>query len=101
MPHLMKMKPTISCYPQEVADSPSACQKYLTDLGSRFLTNNFVYWKHSLGCTHVSNLFIPEVYWELAIVGLNNEAVQRDGFTGQEQKHDIEKYVKNVQDIPG
>ena len=66
--------------------SPS-CQKVLKDWDNLFLKDNFLYQKHSLSDTCINQLFLPEVYCDIALVGLHDEA----GHQGRDQTMSLVK----------
>ena len=90
---------------RHIALEPKPCQKVLKDWDNLFLKDDILYRKHSLNGIDVNQLVLPEVYRDIALQGLHDEASHqgRDctmslvktrlywpGMDG-----DIEKFVKN------
>ena len=90
---------------RQIALQPPACQKVLKDWDNLFLKDNILYRKHSLSGTDIIQLLLPEVYRDIALAGLHDEArhqgrdrtmsLVKSRFYWPGMDGDIEKYVKN------
>ena len=90
---------------RQIALEPPACQKVLKDWDNLFLKDNILYRKHSLSGTDIIQLLLPEVYRDIALAGLHDEAghqgrdrtmsLVKSRFYWPGMDGDIEKYVKN------
>ena len=89
----------------QIALEPPACQKVLKDWDNLFIKDNIFYCKHSLSGTDIIQLFLPEVYLDIALAGLHDEAghqerdptlsLMKSRFDWPGMDGDIEKYVRN------
>ena len=59
---------------RQIALEPKPCQKVLKDWNNLFLKDDFLYRKHSLNGIDVNQLVLPEVYRDIALQGLHDEA---------------------------
>ena len=90
---------------RQIALEPPACQKVFKDWDNLFLKDNILYRKHSLSGTDIIQLLLPEVYRDIALAGLHDEAghqgrdrtmsLVKSRFYWPGMDGDIEKYVKN------
>lgn len=90
---------------RQIALEPSACQKYLKDWDNLFFKENILYRRHAIGGSDINQLVLPEVYRDIALVGLHDEAghqgrdrtmsLVKSRFYWPGMDGDIEKYVKN------
>ena len=90
---------------RQIALEPKPCQKVLKDWDNLFLKDDILYRKHSLNGTDVNQLVLPEVYRDIALQGLHDEAghqgrdrtmsLVKSRFYWPGMDGDIEKFVKN------
>ena len=90
---------------RQIALEPKPCQKVLKDWDNLFLKDDILYRKHSLNGTNVNQLVLPEVYRDIALQGLHDEAglpardhtmsLVKSRFYWPGMDGDIEKFVKN------
>ena len=90
---------------RHIALEPKPCQKILKDWDNLFLRNNGLYRKHSLGGTDIQQLVLPEVYQDIALKGLHDEAghqgrdrtmsLVKSRFYWPGMDGDIGKFVRN------
>ena len=59
---------------RQIALEQSPCQKFLRDWDHLLMKDNILYRKHSIQSTEVNQLLLPEVYHDIAIAGLHDEA---------------------------
>ena len=90
---------------RQIALEPKPYQKVLKDWDNLFLKDDILYRKHSLNGTDVNQLVLPEVYRDIALQGLHDEAghqgryrtmsLVKSRFYWPGMDGDIEKFVKN------
>ena len=90
---------------RQIALESKPCQKVLKDWDNLFLKDDILYRKHSLNGTDVNQLVLPEVYRDIALQGLHDEAghqgrdrtmsLVKSRFYWPGMDGDIEKFVKN------
>ena len=93
---------------RHIALEPKPCQKVLKDWDNLFLKDDILYRKHSLNGIDVNQLVLPEVYRDIALQGLHDEAshqgrdctmsLVKSRFYWPGMDGDIEKFVKIVPD---
>ena len=90
---------------RQIALEPKPCQKILKDWDNLFLRDNVLYRKHSLGGSDIQQLVLPEVYQDIALKGLHDEAghqgrdrtmsLVKSRFYWPGMDGDIETFVRN------
>ena len=90
---------------RQIALQPKPCQKILKDWDNLFLRDNVLYRKHSLSGSDIQQLVLPEVYQDIALKGLHDEAghqgrdrtmsLVKSRFYWPGMDGDIEKFVRN------
>ena len=90
---------------RQIALEPKPCQKILKDWDNLFLRDNVLYRKHSLSGSDIQQLVLPEVYQDIALKGLHDEAghqgrdrtmsLVKSRFYWPGMDGDIEKFVRN------
>ena len=90
---------------RQIALEPKPCQKILKDWDNLFLRDNVLYRKHSLSGSDIQQLVLPEVYQDIALKGLHDEAghqgrdrtmsLVKSRFYWPGVDGDIEKFVRN------
>ena len=90
---------------RQIALEPKPCQKILKDWDNLFLRDIVLYRKHSLSGSDIQQLVLPEVYQDIALKGLHDEAghqgrdrtmsLVKSRFYWPGMDGDIEKFVRN------
>ena len=90
---------------RQIALESKECQKVLKDWYHLFFKDNILFRRHSLNGTSINQLVLPEIYRDIAIAGLHDEAghqgrdrtmsLVKSRFYWPGMDSDIEKKVKN------
>ena len=90
---------------RQIALESKECQRVLKDWDHLFFKDNILYCPHSLNGTSINQLVLPEIYQDIALAGLHNEAghqgrdrtmsLVKSRFYWPGMDGDIEKKVKN------
>ena len=90
---------------RQIALESKECQKILKDWDHLFFKDNILFRRHSLNGTSINQLVLPEIYRDIALAGLHDEAghqgrdrtmsLVKSRFYWPGMDGDIEKKVKN------